>query len=84
MVSEPEPAESYAGIATRTQSKGKAPMTEPENLVSLIVKEVDLKLSAFMDESCRQFSVILELLRSGTADQAEGNSVRHEAETHSG
>lgn len=73
---EPEPAESYAGIATRTRSNGKAPMTELNNPKSLTIKEVDLKLSAFMDESRRQFSVVLELLRGGTADQAEGNSAR--------
>lgn len=50
LVLEAEPAKSYAGVATRTRSKGKAVITELEGPETITTKEVDLKLSPFMDK----------------------------------
>lgn len=76
LVSKLEPAESYASVATCTRFKGKATMVEAENPETHTAKEVDLKLSAFMDELRRQFSLIMDLLRDSFVDWTEEISMR--------
>lgn len=68
-VLEPEPSESYADVASQTQSKRKAAIAEPENPETITAKEVDLKHSTFRDEmnefrheTHRQLTSIMDLL----------------------
>lgn len=68
LVSELEPAKSYADVAAWTWLKWKVAMAKPKNPKMFTVKEVGLKLLAFMDELCRQFSVMLDLFRGGSVD----------------
>lgn len=52
MVSEPKPAEFYAGVTPDTRSKGKAVAVELEKpeTIELLVKDVNRKLTSFMEE----------------------------------
>lgn len=54
-------------------------VSEPENLEVIIAKEIDLKLTAFMEESRWQFSMILDLLCGKSVDRTE-ESLAHLAE----
>lgn len=69
VLSKQEPAESFAGVTTRTRSKGKTTIVaKPENpeIPELTMKDIDQKLTSFMEEVyemrrgfCQQLSSIM-------------------------
>lgn len=58
-------------------------MAAPEGSGLFTTEEFDMKLTSFIDESHKQYNMLLELLR-GVTEHIKGSSAQQETENHAG